>query len=546
MNIFGDGVGRSVIYTDEPEITTENIIKVLQETFPKHIGNSARIDELIRFEAGVQPQLREKVTRKEIDCKCIDNVCNEIVEFKTSFDWSNPITLVQRGDKDSGKRNENEGISRLNECFAAELLGKKQQQLARFVEIGGIGYTLIDINRRWRDGKSYFTYDVLDPRFAYVVHSSFLGHKKLLGVSYCVDTKGNYHFTAFTDNTRFEISAIYNKEKDVSIPQYGSESDKYSWEERSFNGEQNPLGIIPIIEWERAADRMGSFERQIPEMLDLNQLWSDFSNQVGQTVNSIWWANNVEFPEKVVTHRDGTSEKVPDHPENGDWLETNTTRDGKDPKIEPLVVNADYEGQLNNILAKRALILEKCQVPQRADSSNSTGIATSTASGWEAADSSANKKQLFMESAKLEEVEVALAAIQCSPDVEADNPMLGLRYMDIQPSIKRQKNYELVSKANFFATCVSHGLHPKHLLKEMNAFADPEQVYLDSKEYLDQYILSTFNNGNSGNEGYNGYGWYQKGASDTGDGGMGEKPANDERMGQDESDQVENSPDIKG
>ena len=81
----------------------------------------------------------------------------------------------------------------------------------------------------------------------------------------------------------------------------------------------------------------------------------------------------------------------------------------------------------------------------------------------------------------------------------------------------------------------------------MNAFADPEQVYIDSKPYLDMYIESTLqkNNGSSG-DGYNGYGWYRKGNSDTGDGGSGEDTPNKDRLGQDESDQVENSPNVKG
>lgn len=546
MNILGDGVGRSVIYTDEREITSENIIKVLQETFPSHIGNAQRIDELIRFEAGVQEQLRAKVTRKEIDSRCVDNVANEITEFKTSFVWGNPITLVQRGEKDSGKKAENKAITRLNECYSAEFIGRKQQELARFVEIGGIGFTFIDINRYWREGKSYFTYDVLDPRYAYIVKSSSLGHRKMLGVTYSTDTMGNFHFTAFTPNARFEIDSLLRKEpkKENSDNEYAR---NYDWQERPYNNQRNPLGMIPIIEWVRASDRMGCFERQIPEMLELNQLESDFSNLVGQTVNSIWWANNVEFPEETTTDRDGNEVKTVSHPENGDWIETNTTRDGKDPKIEPLVINSDYNGQLNNIVTKRSLILEKCQVPQRGDSSNSTGIATSAASGWDAAESSASKEQMYMESAKLEEVEVVLSAINASPDIEPDNPMLGLKYMDVQPSIKRQKNYELVSKMNFFATGISHGLHPKHLLKEMNAFADPEQVYIDSKEYLDMYIESTLqkNNGSSG-DGYNGYGWYRKGNSDTGDGGSGEDAPNKDRLGQDESDQVENSPNVKG
>ena len=537
-----DGIGRSVIYTDEREINNDNIIKVLRETFPTHLANAARIDYLLNFEAGVQPQLRKKVTRKEIDAKCIDNVANEITEFKTSFVWGNPITLVSRGEKDSGKKNENKGIARLNECYSAEFLGKKQQKLARYVEIGGIGYTFVDIARDWRVGKSYYTYDVLDPRYAYIVRSSYLGHRKMLGVTYSADTKGNFHITAFTPTTRYEIDSIYTLEG-VETTTYSA--DNYTWSERAYNGQKNPLGLIPIIEWERSSDRMGCFERQIDEMLELNQLWSDLSNQVGQAVNSVWWANNVEFPEETVIDKDGNEVTVVSHPENGDWIETNTTRDGKDPKIEPLVVNADYNGQLQNILSKRALILQKCSVPQRGDSSNSTGIATSAASGWDAAESSANKEQLFMESAKLEEVEVVLEAIKVSPDIESDNPMLELLFMDVQPSIKRQKNYELVSKMNFFATGISHAIHPKHLLIAMNAFSDPQQVYLDSKEYLDKYLESIVNKGNA-NTGYNGYGWYRKGNSNTGDGGSDEEAPNSERLGQDESDQVENSPNVKG
>lgn len=548
MNILGSSIGRAVIYTDEREITSENIIRVLQATFPIHLSNANRINELIEFEAGRQPQLRAKVTRTEIDSKCIDNVANEISEFKTSYVWGNPITLVQRGKKDSGKsKNENEGIARLNEAYSSEFLGKKQQELGYYVENTGVGYTFVDVNSRWREGKSYFTYNVLDPRYTYIVRSSALGHKDMLDVSYSQDTQGHYHFTAFTDETRFEVNALHrDKPKDdENLSEYAK---NYDWSENNFSGQKNPLGIMPITEWTRSADRMGCFERQIPEMLELNQLWSDVSNQVGQTVNSVWWANNVEFPTETVTDTDGNETEVVSHPENGDWIETNTTRDGKDPKIAPLTIDFDYEGQLSNILAKRALILEKCQVPQRGDSSNSTGVATSAASGWDAAESSANKEQMFMESAKLHEVEVVLAALHASTDIESDNPMLELTYMDVEPSIKRQKNYELVSKANFFATMISHGVHPRALLKAMNAFADPEQVYIDSEKYLEMYINATFKKDeNTGNgNGYNGYGFYQKGNANTGEGGSGEAAPNKDRMGQDESDQVKNSPNIKG
>ena len=52
--------GRIEIYTDERQITAENVIAVLRDGYNKHLTNYQDIDYLIRFEAGEQPILREK------------------------------------------------------------------------------------------------------------------------------------------------------------------------------------------------------------------------------------------------------------------------------------------------------------------------------------------------------------------------------------------------------------------------------------------------------------------------------------------------------
>ena len=526
---YGDGIGRTIIYTDEPEINSKNIIKVLTESFAIHEHNSEVIDFLIRYEGGRQTNYRPKTYRKDIDARCVDNVANEITEFKLGFIHGQPITLVQRGENDGGKEDP-ESIAELNEQYAIALYPEEYQKLARFVEICGIGYEFIDINKEYVDGDSYISICALDPRFSFVVRSSRLGHKVMLGVTYSTDKDGNKHIDAFTERERYI---------------FDSRNAQYYEGERS--GEFNPLGVIPIVEWTRSADRMGCFERQISEMDNLNQLISDFTNDVGQNTNAVWWANNVEFPTSAEIDDDGNVVETVEHPNDGDWLETSTTRDGKDPKIAPLSIDYDYEGMLNNILARRALILQKCHVPQRADSENSTGIATSAASGWDDAEVSAARQQLIMESCKMREVRVVLQAIKASSDVPVGSRLRKLKTMDVMPSIKRQKNYELVSKMNFFATGISHGLHPKPLIKEMNAFADPEQVYLDSKPYLEKYIKATFEKNEKQSDGaYNGYGWYRNNADRTGDGGTGERTPNADRIGQDESDQVSNSPNIKG
>jgi len=328
-----------------------------------------------------------------------------------------------------------------------------------------------------------------------------------MGVTFRKDGMGNTYYTCFTKNQRFEIiNAVKLVDDDVE--------DK--WFEGSRSGERNPLGMIPIIEWVRSADRMGCFERQISEMDNLNILVSDFTNSVDQNTQAIWHGNDIEFPE------DEKGNIV--EPKTNDWVLTKTSANGKTPTINPLAVQYDYSGMLNNILARRSLILQKCNVPQRNDNSGgSTGIAMSDATGWSSAEASANKEQMIIESCKMQEVRVVLKAIQISPDIEQNNPMLDLRAIDVQPSIKRQKSYELNIKINSFATAVSHGIDYKSMIKTINLFDDPNQVIEDSKESMEKYLEKEF--GNNQNSGLNA-----------------ETSVNADRTLQDESDQEGNSP----
>lgn len=76
---------------------------------------------LMRYEKGIQPLVRKKIIRKEVNIKVSDNLANQITEFKLGYVWGQPITYVQRGNKDLKKSTEKENdfqddsISMLNE-----------------------------------------------------------------------------------------------------------------------------------------------------------------------------------------------------------------------------------------------------------------------------------------------------------------------------------------------------------------------------------------------------------------------------------------------
>lgn len=466
--ILNTKYGRQIIYTTEPFVTRENLIKVLSSANATHQANVNDIKYLLKYEKGDQPLNRVKKVRPDIDICDVDNVANQITEFKLGYDWGYPISLVQRGQKDI----DSEAIALLNDYY--ELAGNrgKQQELARYVEITGIGYTYVDINPDYIEGDSPFTLDVLDPEFTFVVRSTYYTDRRVvLGVTFGdTDDEGNKTYTCFTNDSRFVVDS-HNVISEFA----------------------NPLGVIPIVEWIRAYDRMGCFERQIPELDALNLLNSDFLNDVDQNTQAIWHTIDVEFAKEEIQNEDGTVSVKTKRPENGQWLQTFSTQNGNSPKITPLTVDYNYSGVLNNIIAKRQTILAKCDVPQRNDTSGgSSGIAMSDASGWSAAEASASKKENIQDLCKCAELRVVFRAIAKNSKVSSDDPIKNLTLADVKPYIKRQKSYEMTVKTNAFATMVAHGINGLDAIQSINFFDDPSQVWERSRDTIEQYQNKTF------------------------------------------------------
>lgn len=520
-------IGRYELFTDQPEITEDNIIPILREVFPMHQANASRINYLLEYEAGNQPLMRKKTYRPDIDCKIVDNVAHEITKFHIGYKWGIPITIVQRGEKDSGSENEVDAISLLNEQYEMQEIKKKTQRLARFVEICGVGYTFVDINSE--DDEEYFNIEALDPRTTFVVRSNFYyDHRIMIAGTFRTDKSGNNYFTCFTKDNRFEITNL------IKITNGEKNEEEEKWYHADRSGEANPLGMTPIVEWIRNDDRMGCFERQISDLDNLNLLVSDLTNDIDQNTQTVWHGNDLEFPKRQITMSDGSTREEETKPETNEWVITQTTSDGKTPFIKPLSVSYDYNGMLSNIITRRSLILQNADVPSRGGSSGgNTGTALDISSGWETTEAVAAAQQNIMESCKMEEIKVVLKVIQKSSFVPQDSPLLKLKVKDCQANIKRNKSYELATKTNAYATMVGHGIHGYHAMKTVNLFDDVNQVWADSKDSVEQYQMSVY--GNKAEE-----------VSDNNVTSGNEKKPNADRIMQDQSDQISNSPNMDG
>lgn len=466
--------GRRKIYTDVAEITSSNVISVLNKALIAHDQNVSQIQFLINFEKGLQPLQREKKVRKEIDIVSVSNLAHQITEFWLGYFWGNHMAFVQKSDKHpegSDPKDSDSAITLLNGMYEAEDMERKDQLLAYYLEVCGTCCQLIDIKRSVSEEDSVFDLVTLNPLYSFVVYSSDAYEKPVMGVSFCENENGSKIYTCITDDTVYII-------KDA-VKIINGQEKHYKFEtERS--GEANPFGMVNIVEFERSTDRTGVFERQIDELNALNILESDLVNDVAQTTQANWWGNDIELEKDD----EGKIKGV----QGGQWILTKTTGNGNQPNIKALVLDYNYEGVLANIQAKHDGILERTFTPKQTEQSGgSTTGATSLSSGWTATEAVACKQASIVKSGFKRRNQLALIAIKKSPDTPADSPLMKLKNSDIDIRPIRQKTFDMATKVNSMATMIQNMVHPRIAMSSVDFFPNLAEAIEDSVPMMLEY-----------------------------------------------------------
>lgn len=485
-------LGRHRIYTDVSEITAENIIPVLQDALNIHDDNRRAIAFLLNYEKGVQPLQREKKIREDIDIRVCDNIANQITEFWLGYFWGNPKTLVQRGDRDLSANdpdNDDDAITLLNQMNEDEQAFSKDQAMARYIEICGIGYMMVDIKRDYVEGGSVFDLAAPNPMYTFVVYRNDIRETPMMSVTYRQLKNGSRYFTCFTKDTRYEIK------NEIEI--VNGVQTKDEWSPSSRSGEKNPLGKIPVVEFVRAFDRMGVWERAISQIDSLNIEISDFANSVAQNTQEIWWMNDADFPTDPET-----GEKV--KPVSGQWMKTKTSPNGNRPMIQALSSTFNYDGVEADIISKRNTILQQCFVPLQSEpGGGSTATAMSMSAGWSAAEAVAAKQEDIIRGSVMDIVELELLAIRNSTFLPKEHVLRDLKQSDIQPKFTRQKTFDLGTKTNSMVTMIKAGVNGRVAMQVVDLFPDIAQAWADSKDTIEKFQKSIFEKPTSGGSGDN-------------------------------------------
>ena len=174
--------GRRVLYTDEPEVTAENVVDVIRSVFADHTQNVSEINYLYDYYKGDQPILhRTKEVRPEINNKVVVNFANEIVSFKVGYLLNRPFQYVALSNK-------NDAVKKLNDYMYQTGKQAQDQEVIEWNHICGTAYRYVEAldPKTVGEGETPFDLYTLDPRTTAIIYSSTFKKKRLCGMTYTV------------------------------------------------------------------------------------------------------------------------------------------------------------------------------------------------------------------------------------------------------------------------------------------------------------------------------------------------------------------------
>jgi SPP1 family phage portal protein len=450
--------GRRKIFVDVDVINERNIEEVVTDVLKIHALNVKEIKYLMDYERGITPiRLREKEGRQDVDYRISENHAAEIKTFKVGYVFSSPITLVQRAVEDNEHSDEDDKrIAMLNEMMFEQGKAAKDKQLAEDFSICGVGYRMA-LPKRYNVGElSAFDIIPLSPLTTCVAYSNDVYKRRVLGISYVVKNDGTMKVGAYTDDKYFELegSALGGNFKRVKT-------------------EKNGIGMVPIVEYRADEQRMGCFEKVLDLLDALCILTSDRVNGLSQFVQNILWADNVTLTEEQ-------KEAV----KNGGWLFTKSDGTTK-ANIQYLTQQLDQTSAQSLVDWVYEQVLQITGTPARGKSTGgNTGQAIVLSNGWTIAETAAKNTEIVFKDSEFDFLRVILSILAKDKNVSAE--MKTLRMSDIDIKFSRNKTDSLLVKVQALQQMVDTGVHPLVAIKTCDLFSDPQQVYVDSKPYIEE------------------------------------------------------------
>lgn len=437
--------GRKIAYTGVNQITTANVRKVVSDTIGTHNRNRVLIDYLYRYYKGDQPILyREKVVRPEINNRVCENHALEVVRFKASQTYGEPIQYVCKKKKATEETNEQ--VDLFNDYLDEANAEARNIELGTYQSAVGTAYKAILKEDDWtKDGElPPFRIFIPYPGDCYIVYSRKNG-KPMLSVQILKDENEQQYYLCFSKKQYFEI-------QNGQITKTG------------ING----FGGIPVVEYPNNHDRLSDIEIAITMFDTMNNMQSNRMDGVEQFVQALMKFKNCEIDESEFLKMIKLGA-----------ISVKDTGNGCQSDVDLMTAELNQtESQVaKDDIYSNMLIVEGMPDRQQ-QSSGDTGQAVYLRNGWDFAERRAKLDEPFIREAEKASARIILNIIrQTTKDIS-----ISTRDFDVK--ITRNPTDNMLVKAQALDYLFKNKIHPLIALITCGLFSDPQKVYEMSLPYL--------------------------------------------------------------
>ncbi len=441
--------GRRVITTDVAEITADNVVDVLKDAMGTHELNRSEIDYLWKYYKGNQPILtRTKAVRPEICNKIVENRANEIVSFKVGYLCGEPIQYVGRNNEESVTN----GVGTLNEYMFLVDKPALDQEVVEWDMICGTAYRMVLANDNYEAESDEAPFDMftLDPRDSFVVYSTDVKRKRMMGVKYNTDDFGFKTYSVYTDKECFIIEG-----------------------EELKSHEGHALGVVPIFEYPANNARLGAFEIVLPLLDAINNIESNRMDGIEQFIQAF-----VKFINCDITKEDFAALK------DLGAIKVKSV-DGQQADVD--IVSNELNQQQTQTLKEDVYkaILSICGLPSMSDGSTSDSSnngAVILKNGWQGAETRAKDSELMFKRSEKEVLRLVLKLCDGLADLK-------LKLKDIDMKFTRRNYDNIQSKSQVLVSMLQQPkVHPLLAFTHCGLFSDPESAYTMSNTYYEEQM----------------------------------------------------------
>jgi len=443
--------GRKKIFTPYDYVDETNLAEILTTSYSIYTENVSQIDYLFAYYKGIQPILfREKKIRPEINNKIVENHAYSIVQFKTGYLLEKPIQYVARKDAV-----DNASLNAFNDYLEIEGKEAKDKKIANDQAVCGTAYRLVLPNKNYVYGgdESPFNIFTIKPRLAFVVYSTGIGEKPLLGVVIYTRKDGDKEYT---------VLQAYSKDMFWKFDYTNLQI---------IDRKPHTMGDIPLIEYPYNEERMGAFETVIPLLEAINKVQSNRVDGVEQFIQALLVFKNVDL------EKDDLTKLI----ELGAVTISDTGELKANVEYLTQELNQEQVQKLKDDLLD--IVYRIAGMPNRtATGSGDTGTAVIMRNGWSEAEARTQDVELMFKGSEKQFLKIALSFTRTLAEGRSK-----LVLSDLEIKFTRRNYENTYQKAQILDTMLKNNkIAPRLAFVTCGLFQDPESAYDESKKYYEE------------------------------------------------------------